>query len=608
MVAVCEPGEPIYPGLRETGRVERGGGSLGDPGGKPYHVVINAENYHALEALGFCYAGRVDCVYIDPPYNTGAKDWKYNNDYVGKTDAYRHSKWLAWMERRLKLAKKLLNPDNSVLVCTIDEKEYLRLGLLLEQTFPEAQMQMVSDVIHPEGVYRTRQFSRVDEYIYVLCFGDCVPADQEDNMLDPLQQDKKNRRVQWRSMLRGGSHSSRAERENLFYPIWIDETNKRIVGAGQAPGKGVDRQSVPAPDGVHALWPLHANGEEGRWQLGRETFLSRLEDGAARLGRKDKRTGQWSINYLNQGVFDEIANGSISVRGKDQDGFVFLERNKSKPVSARSVWNRKRHDANRYGTDTLARLLGSGKRFSYPKSLYAVEDALRFFIGDKPDALVLDFFAGSGTTAHAVMRLNHQDGGRRISISVTNNEVSAAEERELTAAGLRQGDAGWEKHGICRDVTIPRIRAAITGRTPQNQPIKGDYRFTDPFPMADGFKENAVFFDLIYQDPYQVELRRGFQAIAPLLWMRAGCRGPIIRKENDAYAIADTYAVLFHWSAVNAFIKRLEEQPEARTVYVVTDDPTQYTRLCGMLPDRDVIRLYRSYLESFKIASEGAVD
>lgn len=249
-----------------------------------------------------------------------------------------------------------------------------------------------------------------------------------------------------------------------------------------------------------------------------------------------------------------------------------------------------------------------GKRFPFPKSLYAVEDALRFFIGDKPNAIVLDFFAGSGTTAHAVMRLNHQDGGRRISISVTNNEVSAAEERELRAAGLRHGDAGWEKHGICRHVTIPRVRAAITGLTPEGEPIKGDYKFTDPFPMADGFDENAVFFDLTYQDPYQVELRRGFQAIAPLLWMCAGCCGPIIRKENDTYAIADTYAVLFHWSAVNAFIKRLEEHSEARTVYVVTDDPTQYTRLCGMLPDRDVIRLYRSYLESFKIASEGAVD
>lgn len=98
LVAVADYDQPIYAGLRETGRVERGGD-------KPYQVVINGENYHALESLLFCYAGKVDCIYIDPPYNTGAKDWKYNNDYVDGSDAYRHSKWLAMMERRLRLAK-----------------------------------------------------------------------------------------------------------------------------------------------------------------------------------------------------------------------------------------------------------------------------------------------------------------------------------------------------------------------------------------------------------------------------------------------------------------------------------------------------------------------
>lgn len=147
LVAVAEYDQPIYAGLRETGRVERGGD-------KPYQVVINGENYHALESLLFCYAGKVDCIYIDPPYNTGAKDWKYNNDYVDGNDQYRHSKWLAFMERRLKLAKKLLNPKDSVLIVTIDEKEYLRLGLLLEQTYPNASIQMITDVINAKGVAR----------------------------------------------------------------------------------------------------------------------------------------------------------------------------------------------------------------------------------------------------------------------------------------------------------------------------------------------------------------------------------------------------------------------------------------------------------------------
>jgi adenine-specific DNA-methyltransferase len=147
LVVITDFGEPVLPGFRYLGAVERGGN-------KPYHVVINGENHHALEALRFTHAGKVDCIYIDPPYNSGARDWKYNNDYVDDTDAYRHSKWLAFMERRLKLAKELLNPESSVLIVTIDEREYLRLGLLLEQTYAEAQIQMISTVIDHQNQSR----------------------------------------------------------------------------------------------------------------------------------------------------------------------------------------------------------------------------------------------------------------------------------------------------------------------------------------------------------------------------------------------------------------------------------------------------------------------
>ena len=136
--------------------------------------MIEAENYHALQTLMWLYAGKVDCIYIDPPYNTRAKDWKYNNDYVDPSDIWCHSKWLAMMERRLKIAKKLLNPNNSVLIVTIDEKEYLHLGCLLKEIFKTAKMQMISSVINPKGSYRDG-FSRSDEYIFFIMFGGCIP-------------------------------------------------------------------------------------------------------------------------------------------------------------------------------------------------------------------------------------------------------------------------------------------------------------------------------------------------------------------------------------------------------------------------------------------------
>ena len=141
LVVVAEFRDTIYPGLVSTGKVERGGD-------KPFHTVINGENYHVLKALTYTHRGKVDAIYIDPPYNSGAKDWKYNNDYVEKDDLYRHSKWLAMVERRLLIARELLNPVDSVLIATIDEKEYLRLGLLLEQIFPNARMQMIREGLH----------------------------------------------------------------------------------------------------------------------------------------------------------------------------------------------------------------------------------------------------------------------------------------------------------------------------------------------------------------------------------------------------------------------------------------------------------------------------
>lgn len=161
LVVTAEFKDFIYPGLISTGKVERAEG-------RPFHTVINGENFHALEALAFTHREKIDVIYIDPPYNSGARDWKYNNDYVEKDDMYRHSKWLAFMERRLKLASELLRKDRSVLIVAIDEKEYLRLGLLLEQTFPAAKIQMVSVVINPSGAKRDNLFSRSDEYLYFV--------------------------------------------------------------------------------------------------------------------------------------------------------------------------------------------------------------------------------------------------------------------------------------------------------------------------------------------------------------------------------------------------------------------------------------------------------
>lgn len=612
VVPVAEYDQPIYAGLKETGRVERGGD-------KPYQVVINGENYHALEALAFAYAGKVDCIYIDPPYNTGARDWKYNNDYVDGSDAYRHSKWLAFMERRLKLAKQLLNPNDSVLIVTIDEKEYLRLGLLLEQVFPEAHIQMVSIVINPNGVARDKEMYRLEEYAFYVYVGDAGPSMLEDplftsdiNQRKEIADDaisRSKRGVRWERLMRGGSNSDRLHSPGCFYPVYIDPKKKRIVEVGDSLPIDQHPSSEFDKEGLFTAWPIaRGTGAEKVWQMNPGNLRKLVVQGLAKVGAYDRKRNRYSILYLGKKQRERIERGEILIVGRDDNNIVELEESEEQQIlkAPKTIWNRQAHNAGEYGS-RLVRAMLPQRVFPYPKSLYAVEDALKTVTKDKRDALIVDFFSGSGTTAHAVMRLNHQDGGHRCSISITNNEVSEDETKKLIKRGLRQGDPDWEALGICRYITKPRVTAAITGKTPEGDPIKGDYKFTDEFPMADGLEENAVFFDLTYEDPDAVELGVAFEEIAPLLWLRAGSRGSIIKHEQPGFAMADAYAVLFDFASVGAFIDAVKQNASIGCAYVITDDTARYASVKAQLPGLDVVRLYENYLQSFKIAAEDAV-
>ena len=598
LVVVAEFRDPIYPGLVSTGKVERGGD-------KPYHAVINAENFHALQTLLFTHRGKVDCIYIDPPYNSGSRDWKYNNDYVEGDDLYRHSKWLAFMERRLLLAKELLNPEDSVLIVTIDEKEYLRLGLLLEQVFPDAQIEMVTTVVSSKGVARFGQFSRVEEYIFTVRLGAQEVALGETNMLDESRSAaaKVGKPVDWLGLRRREPSARRGARPKQFYPVFVDQQTGYIKAIGDEITDGVDRHGVEAPAGTIAVWPLLPNGTEGLWGITPDTARKYLARGYLRARNYKPATKYVAIQYLTGGTVTAIQNGDIEVTGHDEDGAVIANYRTAKGVIPKRVWNMASHNAETGGTVLLSRLLPD-RRFPFPKSLFAVEDTLRFFVKDKPAATVVDFFAGSGTTAHAVMRLNRQDGGRRRSIMITNNEVGAGEHRDLRKAGLRPGDEEWERWGICDYVTKPRIAAAITGVTPEGEPIKGDYKFTDEFPMAEGLEENVEFFTLTYEAPLRVASNREFVRIAPLLWLRAGSQGRRIEEVSTGWDVADTYGVLANLDHTEAFLKAVAANDAVAVAYIVTDEDRLFESVAQELPDHvQPVRLYEAYLRNFEIES-----
>lgn len=645
IVRVAEFGEPIYPYLKPLDSV------CNAPDRDLWHTLIEADNYHALQLLEYLYAGKVDCIYIDPPYNTGAKDWKYNNDYVDGNDSYRHSKWLSMLEKRLKLARKLLNPSDSVLIITIDEKEYLHLGCLLEELFPEAIMQMITSVINPKGVRRDNEFSRCEEYLYILLFGNAKVSAIGNSMLRTMEIEKTDQdtsvdNIRWKASMRSASSNGRRkDRPNLFYPIIVSAENGKYIRVGDSLPETMDKDDYTLNEGEVAIWPIGAKGEELTWSLQPGSFRTNISKGYIKFGPWNGKT---RVPYhLTTGQIADVESGVLHVIGKTDEGALIIRKDEETSASSIrpfTVWNQKSHSASEQGSGVNSIFLPD-RVFPFPKSLYAVEDTLRFFVGNKPDALIVDFFAGSGTTGHAVMRLNRQDNGRRRYVLVTNNEVSEEDVKQLTANGHRPGDSEWDKLGICRYITIPRLTAAITGidstgkridsakkyginrqdfvpdednilvsketqkpvrSTPYKKITIQDPAVPDPFPMGEGFKANIAFFKLGFLDKTAVALGLQFKEMLPTLWMKAGAIGkcPELTEDNlpDMLVLPENkFAVLINENAFAQFEEELSNKPEIQTVYLITDYEVNYRSMAKSLGVETTYQLYRDYLDNFRI-------
>ena len=599
IVRVAEFGESIYPYLKPLDSV------CNAPDSDLWHTLIEADNYHALQLLEYLYAGKVDCIYIDPPYNTGAKDWKYNNDYVDGNDAYRHSKWLSFMQRRLRLAKKLLNPADSVLIVTIDEKEYLHLGCLLEEMFPEARMQMITTVISAKGVVRTGQLSRVEEYIFILEWGGSCVCSSIYNMLDDEVKKESDRSIEWLGFRRRAPQAKRNSRPNQFYPIYVNNVDGKIASIGDVVQHGIDRNSIFVPDGCTALWPLSKDGDERLWSLVPEQARLNLEKGYLKVNNWNSANKSGTLYYLPSGTIKDIENGKATIVGYNTDGSVEAKYHSEGTTPPKRVWNMKTHNAETYGTNILNAIIG--KRFDYPKSLYAVHDVIRFFVANKPNAIIVDFFSGSGTTLHAVNLLNAEDGGHRRCIMVTNNEVSADEAKMLKDKGYQPGDAEWEKLGIAHYVTWPRTVCSIKGQDVNGNPLKGDYLGSEPpMHMADGFKANAAFFKLGFLDPTAVSLGMRISEMLPTLWLKTGAKGkcPELTEEQvpDMLILPENqFAVLINENTFADFAEKLAEHPEIQTVFLATDYEVNYQSMVKNLNVKNAYQLYRDYLDHFRV-------
>ncbi|MFH0807209.1 MAG: DNA methyltransferase, partial [Elusimicrobiota bacterium] len=221
---------------------------------KPVNLLIEGDNYHALSVLNYTHEKKIDVIYIDPPYNTGAKDWKYNNNFVDINDAYRHSKWLSMMSKRLQMAKRLLKSDG-VLICAIDDNEFYHLGSLLEEIFSGYEIHCITIVHNPRGI-QGNNFSYTHEYAYFIF----------KKNLDAIGARKiKEEDIDWSNLRNWGSESSRSDARNCFYPIIVK--NDKIVDFGEVLSNNVHPKKQTEPKkGCYYVYPIDKNGIERKWR------------------------------------------------------------------------------------------------------------------------------------------------------------------------------------------------------------------------------------------------------------------------------------------------------------------------------------------------------
>lgn len=375
---------------------------------RPNNLLIEGDNYHSLAVLNYTHKKNIDLIYIDPPYNTGAKNWKYNNDYVDKDDEYRHSKWLSLMRHRLNLAKSLLKEDG-VLICAIDENEQAHLGVLIESLFPAHEQHTITIVHNPKGV-QGNNFSYMHEYAIFV-----VPKDKKIIGARSLSEEEM-----YVSNLRNwGNESERTDAKNCFYPIIISDG--KIIGFGDVAPDNFHPKAAKEikKDGNIHVWPIDEKGVERKWRYARQS-VEAIKD---ILQIKESRGDQIQIMIA-----------------KDYGTY-------------KTVWTDKRYDASEYGTKLLREIIPNCD-FDFPKSLYTVYDCLFAVVGNRPNATVLDFFAGSGTTGHAVLQMNKIDGGNRKFILCTNNENNICE--DITYERIKRVIRGYKYTGTERDLLVDK--------------------------------------------------------------------------------------------------------------------------------------------------------
>ena len=523
IISVASFKEPIYPQLVPMDVVEN------NPQDDLWHTLIQADNYHALQLLQYLYPKQVDCIYIDPPYNTGARVWKYNNDYVDKNDNFSSSRWLSMMSKRLEIAKEILK-DDGVLIVTIDDNEQAHLWMLLQKIFRDRKLFSIAIQHNPRGTQGDKFAVSHETAIYVL------GKDSKIYRKTHKGDDESNFR-KWGNQ----SERSRTARATTFYPVIVDQ-ELNICGFGEVEALDFHPDSANFNiDGNIYVYPVDGNGIERKW-------------------RYSKNNEQEVLPFLTA--------------RRNDDGIIeiFIQRESENTLT---VWTNPLYNAEEYGTKLINKIVKS--EFPFPKSIYAEHDSIWHAVAGKPNALIVDFFAGSGTTLNAVNLINAEDGGHRRCILVTNNEVSEKESLEFQRQGLYPGDLEWETHGICQSVTWPRTKYTINGCRDDGTELEGEY-FTNLYAS----KEIARSFSHIgfIENPVQLTVTQKKQLLS--VCAKGSLPQSLVTNETK-YVISDnekhTASILFDDSYFNEWLEAIEGMDHITHFFIVTKKTRDFNRM-----------------------------
>ena len=483
----------------------------------PINFLIEGDNLHSLYLLEKTHAGKIDVIYIDPPYNTGNRDFIYDDNFVIEEDSYKHSKWLSFMKKRLELANSLLS-DKGVIFISIDDNEFAQLKLLCDDIFRyDNCIGILPTIMNLKGNQDQFGFAGTHEYTIVFA------KDKSKVNIGQFNIEEEEVEKEWEidnvgyykkgaTLKATGADSAREKRPFMFYPVLIKDKEIFMIKEMEY-SLLYDRNSRVFNDkflkelvnkyeqqGYEVLLPTQTNGSYGRWR--------------------------WSFDNMLKNKNEIIINtvGGYSLYKKQRPSISDIPTKKPKSLFYKPEYS------SGNGTNQVVNIFGN-KIFNNPKPVELLKDFILIGLNNKKNGIVLDFFAGSGTTGQAVMELNKEDGGSRKYILCTNNE-----------------------NNICKEITYERMKRVINGYTD----IKGK--------KIEGLGENLKYYKTEYIERFNRN-EDGYYIINEL----SKYIKELVQLENGIDINNTTIQVLFTDEEIDKFLKDVELLKKCNTVYVDTN-------------------------------------